>query len=240
MTLREQFERLLRITLLVFILVAAGFLSAITAIRIAIRGRIVTMPSLIGQSAAQARQTLADRGLNFRVVDQIYSNLPVDAVVRQTPPPGETIKVPQNAHVVLSMGPQTVMIPHLQGRSMRAARIVLLESGLQLGDVSTVYLTGASPDTVLNQDPPPASAASSPRVDLLVAAGDRPVSYVMPALVGMQQQVAEQLLAATGLRVARVNYIAGASVAKGVVIGQTPPRGARIDGNATVELGVAN
>src|SRR5580698_8800664 len=98
MTLREQFERLLRITLLVFILVAAGFLSAVTAIRIAIRGRIVQMPNVIGQPALQAQQTLAARSLRFRVADHIYSTLPVNDVVRQSPPPGEAIKVPQDAH----------------------------------------------------------------------------------------------------------------------------------------------
>ena len=45
MSAREQFERFLRVTLLVFILAAAGFLSALTTVRIAIRGRIVSMPN---------------------------------------------------------------------------------------------------------------------------------------------------------------------------------------------------
>jgi beta-lactam-binding protein with PASTA domain len=56
----------------------------------------------------------------------------------------------------------------------------------------------------------------------------------------MQQQDAERLLAAAGLRVAKVNRIAEADVPKGTIIGQTPPRGARIEGNAAVELGVAD
>jgi eukaryotic-like serine/threonine-protein kinase len=211
-----------------------------TAMRIAIRGRIVEMPSVVGQSAPQAQQTLAAKGLQFRVIDRIYSNLPADTVLRQRPAPGETIKIPQDAHVVLSLGPQKVMIPYLTGRSTRAARIILLESGLQLGEVSTIYLPEANPDTVLNQNPPPASAAASPHVDLLVAAGDRPVTYVMPAVIGMDQQSAERMLAAADLRVVKINRIAEPDVPIGTVIGQTPPRGSRIDANSTVELAVAD
>ncbi len=56
MTLQEQLERLLRITMLVFVLAAASFLSALTAIRIAIRGRIVAMPNLVGKPVSDAQK----------------------------------------------------------------------------------------------------------------------------------------------------------------------------------------
>ena len=57
---RERLERVLRISLLVFVLAAAGFLSAVTTIRIAIRGRIVSYAQSGGaigaRSAANARR----------------------------------------------------------------------------------------------------------------------------------------------------------------------------------------
>jgi eukaryotic-like serine/threonine-protein kinase len=239
-TLGEQFERLLRATLLVFILAAACFLSAVSAVRIAIRGRIIAMPNVVGQTAVVAQQTLAAKRLQFKVADRVYSTLPLNVVVGQSPSAGESIKVPQDAHVVLSLGPQSVMIPALGGRSMRAARITLLESNLQLGEVSSVYMPASDADTVVAQYPPPASAAPSPRVDVLVAEGERARAYVMPALVGLQQADAERILAAAGLHIAKVNHIAESDSPKGTVIGQTPPRGARIAGDATVELGVAD
>ncbi len=239
MTLREQFERLLRFTLLVFILAAACFLSAVTAVRIAIRGRVVTMPNVIGKPAAEAQATLAGKKLQFRVDDRIFSSLPINTVVRQSPAPGESIKIPQEAHVVLSLGPQSVMIPSLTGRSMRAARITLLESNLQLGEVSDVYLPAADADTVVQQTPTPASAATSPRVDVLVAEGEHPRFYVMPALIGLQQQDAERLLANAGLHTAKINPVAEAGAPKNTVIGQTPPRGSRISTDDMIELGVS-
>src|SRR5579863_3584061 len=173
---RERLERVLRISLMVFVLAAAGFLSAVTTIRIAIRGRVVAMPSVVGLSASAAQRSLGTRGLQLRVADRVYSSLPVNSVVRQSPPPGEQVKIGQDAHVVLSLGPQTASVPPLEGASMRAARIALLQAGMQLGEVSELYLPGSDPDTVLRQSPPPGTSAVSPRADLLVAEGNRPAA----------------------------------------------------------------
>ena len=237
---RQRLERLLRFSVLVFVLASAGFLSAVTTIRIAIRGRIVSMPNLVGQSESGAQHTLAARGLQLRVADRVYSSMPVNTIVRQSPPPGEEMKISQDAHVVLSLGPQTVKIPALEGQSMRAARIALLQSGLQLGEVTTIYLPGMQPDIVLKQDPPQGTTASTPHVDLLVSSADRQPFYVMPTLVGLEQQEASRTLTAVGLKVAKLNRIAQAGAPKGTVVGQNPPGGERIPADTTVELGVAD
>ena len=236
---RERLERVLRFSLLVFVLAAAGFLSAVTTIRIAIRGRIVSMPSLVGKTATEAGRMLGERGLQLRVADRVYSTLPVNAVVRQSPPPGEEMKISQDAHVVLSLGPQAIKIPALEGQTMRAARIGLLQAGLQLGELTTIYLPGTEPDIVLKQDPPPGTTASSPHVDLLVSAADRQPFYVMPNVVGLDQQEANRALAAAGLRIGKVNHIGQAGAQKGTIVGQNPPGGDRIAADVSVELGIS-
>jgi serine/threonine-protein kinase len=144
------------------------------------------------------------------------------------------MKISQDAHVVLSLGPQKVKIPELQGQSMRAARIGLLQAGLQLGEITTIYLPGTQPDIVLKQDPAPGTTASSPHVDLLVVAAERPPFYVMPGVVGLEQQEANRTLAAAGLRIGQ------AGAPKGTIVGQNPPGGERIQADTTVELGVAD
>jgi len=240
MSAREQFERFLLVTLLVFILAAAGFLSALTTIRIAIRGRIVSMPTLVGHTEPEAERLLAARGLQLRVADRVYSQLPANSVVRQSPPPGEEMKISQDAHVVLSLGQQEVKVPPLEGDTMRAARIALLQAGLQLGELSTVYLPGEQPDIVLQQDPPQGTTASSPHVDLLVTGAQQQPFYVMPNLVGLDEQEAYRVLTAAGLKLSKSNHIGQAGAQKGTIIGQTPPGGDRIPADASVELGVAD
>src|SRR5437667_1742728 len=165
MTLGERLEWLGGLTLLVFILASAAFLSAITAMRIAIHGREVTMPNLVGLNVSEASRILQPRGLVLRVADRIYSDQPINAVVRQTPPSGLLMKVSQQAHVVLSLGQRQLQIPLLEGNSLRASRIELLRAGLQVGEVSGVTMPTAPVDTVVIQNPKPGAGAATPRVE---------------------------------------------------------------------------
>src|SRR5580692_1195672 len=166
MTIRERLEWLSRMAFLVFILASAGFLSAITAMRVAIHGREVSMPNLVGKNVAEASQSLRSKGLVLRVADRLYSDLPINQVVRQTPPPGMLMKVSQQAHVVLSLGQRELQIPPLEGNSLRVSRIELLRGGLQVGEVSAVTLPDMASDIVLQQNPKAGHGAATPRVDM--------------------------------------------------------------------------
>lgn len=186
MNLRERFRWVLRMSMLAFILASVAFLSALTAMRIAIRGREVVMPDLAGVPVNQARQMLQGRGVGVTIEDRIYSHYPVDDIVRQSPLPDMNVKVGQSAHVVLSLGPQKVTVPQLEESSLRAAQVQLLRDGLQVGEVSSLYLPGTDADTVLQQDPAPGSTgAINPHVNVLVTLGPRPPAYVMPGLTGL-------------------------------------------------------
>jgi beta-lactam-binding protein with PASTA domain len=239
MTAREQLERFLRVTFLVFILAAAGFLSALTTVRIAIRGRMVNMPNITGKNLNQAERTLSGDHLLVRVVDRQYSTMPANAILRQSPLPGEQVKVSQDVQVIVSLGPQKLTVPTLEGRSMRAAHIALLQAGLPLGEVSTMTMPSADPGTVIRQEPPAGSTAVSPRVDLLVAGDDPAISFVMPALVGLEQAEAQRLLTANGFRLPKVDEVTEQSSPKGTVIEQMPARGTRVTSDTAIEISVA-
>jgi len=239
MTLRERLEWLSRMTFLAFILTSAAFLSAITAMRVAIHGREVTMPNLIGKNVSEASQMLQSRGLVLRVADRIYSEQPINVVIRQTPTSGLLMKVSQQAHVVLSLGQRQLQIPLLEGNSLRASRIELLRAGLQVGEVSGVTMTTPPLDTVVIQNPKPSAGAATPRVDVLVSQGPREVAFVMPHLVGLNEIEAQHRLDVAQMR-RKVNYVTAPQWPHGAVIDQTPMGGARIPASATIELTVAN
>lgn len=239
MTLREQIERLARMGLLVFILASAGFLSAITAMRIAVHGREVTMPNLVGKNVIEANALLRSRGLILRVADRAYSDLPMNVVIRQTPPPGMLMKVSQQAHVVLSLGQRQLTIPTLEGNTLRASRIELLRTGLQIGEVSSIASAQAAADTVLIQNPRPGTGAATPRVDVLVAQPQRETAYVMPHLMGLHEVEAEHRLNQAGLR-HKEHYVSAPQWPHGAVIEQTPLPGQRVLASSTIELTIAN
>lgn len=238
MTLRERFEWVTRMALLVFILASAAFLSAITAMRIAIHGRETTMPNLVGISVSEASKTLRSKGLVLRVADRVYSDLPANMVVRQTPPPGLLMKVSQQAHVVLSLGQRQLTIPRIEGSTLRISRIEMLRNGLQIGEVSNLTLPDKPADTVVLQNPKPGTGAATPRVDVLVSEGDREKAYVMPHLVGLNETEAQHRLDSASLR-RKVNLVAAPQWPHGAVIDQSPAGGSRISAKTPVELTVA-
>lgn len=239
MTFRERLEWLSRMALLVFILASAAFLSAITAMRVAIHGREVTMPNLVGKNVAEASKMLTSQGLLLRVADHVYSELPINVVVRQAPPPGMLMKQSQQAHVVLSLGQRQLQIPLLEGNTLRASRIELLRTGLQVGEVSGITMSDQAADTVLIQTPRPGAGAATPRVDVLVSQGRREAAFVMPHLIGLTETDAQHRLDVAGLR-RKVNYVTAPQWPHAAVIDQTPAAGQRITPSALIELTVAN
>ena len=237
--LRERLEWAARMSLLVFILAAAAFLSAITAMRIAIHGREVGMPNLVGKNVSEAGGMLRSRGLGLRVADHVYSDLPINVVVRQTPPPGMQMKVSQQAHVVLSLGQRQLQIPPIEGNSLRVSRIELLRGGLQVGEVSNLAMPDQPADTVVIQNPKPGAGAATPRVDVLVSAGPHENSFVMPHLVGLNEEEAQRRLEASGIK-RRVNGVSAPQWPHGTVIDQMPLAGTRLGASTQVDLTTAD
>ena len=123
MTFRERLEWIFRMALMLFILASVAFLSALLAVRFTIQGREVAVPDVVGKKAIEAQQMLQGRGINIKIEDHIYNPLPVDEVVRQSPPAGSKVKVGQYAHVVLSLGPQKATIPLLEERKIGRAHV---------------------------------------------------------------------------------------------------------------------
>ncbi len=237
MNFRDRMHWIFRMALLAFVLASVTFLSALTAMRFAIQGREVVMPDLVGMKASQAQLVLQGRKLGMRVEDRTFNQLPVDSVVRQSPLPNTRVKTGQDAHVVLSSGPQNATIPQLENTSLRAARIELLRNGLQAGEVSSAYLPNGPADTVLVQNPSAGTVSNTgPHVDMFVSLGSSPAAYVMPALSGASLVDAESRLRAAGLKIAKITPVAVPNVPAGTIVGQSPPRGQRVDANSAIEL----
>jgi eukaryotic-like serine/threonine-protein kinase len=240
MTLRQRFRWVFRMSLMLFILASVAFLSALTAMRFAIQGRTVMIPNLVGKPSNEAELMLQSRRIGIRVEDRVYSGLPADEVVRQSPPPNTTAKIGQLVHVVLSLGPQKATIPQLVDQSLRVARIELLETGMQVGEISSVFLPGAPDGTVLQQDPTSGTSdVMSSHVNLLVSVAPPPAAYVMPDLVDLPLNEAESKLNSAGLKVAKLVTLPAPGAPREVVVGQSPGRGQRVDVTTAISLQVA-
>jgi len=195
--------------LLALVLMTVALVSALTAMRLAIHGREVTIPKLVGMSPLEAERAGAASGLLVVVERQFYSaDIPEGKVMTQMPPPGTKVRRGWSIRVAQSLGPQRVAIPNVTGGSERVAELNIRRRGLSLGSIAHVSLPDVVLDQVLSQSPPAnASGVSAPKINLLVGDGPAPPIYVMPNLTGQPLGSAMLALQDAGIRVGKVSVL---------------------------------
>jgi serine/threonine-protein kinase len=235
MSVRDRIRALFRLFLLFTVLVAVALISAITTIRLSIRGHQQTMPNLVGLQLETAQRLTSGLGFELKVEDKLFSaEYGANQIVSQMPPPGTRVKMGQHIHVLVSLGPPQVTVPNMLGSSVRAAKITALQRGLTLGDIAVVHWPGVEPEQVVAQDPSPATTeVRSPAVNLLVSLGGASESFLCPSFLGQPISDVRRTLEKSGFKVGSVTSIPAGAAEKGVILAQSPPAGSKI-GPSTV------
>jgi beta-lactam-binding protein with PASTA domain len=198
-----------RMLLLALVLMTVALISALTAMQLAIHGREVAIPKLVGMSPSEAERAGAASGLQVVIERQFYSpDIPEGKIMTQVPPPGTKVRRGWSIRVAQSLGPLRVAIPDVTGGSERVAELNIRRRGLSLGSVARVNLPDVPLDQVISQSPPAnASGVSAPKISLLVSDGPEPLVYVMPNLAGQPLGSATLALQDAGIKVGRVSVI---------------------------------
>ena len=124
----------------------------------------------------------------------------------------------------MSLGPRRIIVPAVEGTSLRSARLALEQAQVPIGRVVEVD-DPAEEGTILVQHPPAGEAGSALEgVSLLVSRGPRNADYLMPDLIGRQADLVLDRLRAAGLKVAEVRYRTYPGVAPGHRPAPDPPR----------------
>ena len=241
MSVRERIRTLFRLFLLTTVLVTVALVSAITTIRLTIRGHQETMPNLVGLTSDYAQRMTSGLGLEMKVEDKLYNTqYAAQTIASQMPPPGTRIKIGQHVHVLVSLGPPQVVIPNFVGESIRAVRITAIQRSLELGDVVGIHWRSAEPDQVVAQDPLPESAElRSPAVNILVSLGEEPAAYLCPRFVGQPLAEARRSLERAGFKVESVASAPAGSAPHGIILTQSPPAGSKIGSDAEFNFQVS-
>ncbi len=206
---------------------------------IAIRARNVNVPSLAGQSVAQAEATLGALGLTARLDPLRRPDLtvPADHVLTQDPAAGTPLRRGRVVRLRVSDGATLPPVPEMVGLTEQDAKARLTYAGITLMSIAEIQSGDLNADRVVSQDPPARSMNRS--VGLLINRAALGTTYVMPDLIGTPERRVTDLLRARGFRVAVVGYAAYPGLAGGVVIKQTPQAGFQIPPGETISLEVS-
>jgi beta-lactam-binding protein with PASTA domain len=234
-------RKFFRFVLLGLVLLMVALVSALTAMRLAIHGREVEVPKLVGLSPEAARDAANESGLVVQVESRFYSaDVSEGRVLSQLPPPGTQVRRGYRIRLAVSLGAQRGSVPNVVGQSRRAAEINIARRGLELGNVAVAQLPGLPPGQVVAQSPPPqAEGATSPKISLLVNAPGEEQAFVMPDLVGRQLPQVSEMLQRSGMRIGSVMEMDAAGAPAGVVLRHYPAAGQKITRAWSVSLHVA-
>jgi serine/threonine-protein kinase len=218
---------------------ATFLLAFFVSMRMAMRATQVQVPDLTGRTVNEAQQILQPLELRL-TVDQNRRpdrRIPAGQVMQQDPPAGAEARPKRAIRVWISAGAQSIRVPNLVQQTERTARIRLQQDGLEIAMLTEIESADYPADTVIAQDPPPASQA--PQVSLLVNRGRPAVTYVMPDVIGMEGGRVESVLRADGFRVAIVGSQPYPGVPAGTVVRQQPAAGAQVGPSDAISLEVS-
>lgn len=242
----------IRYALMSLVLLVVAMVSALITMTLAIHGREVAVPDLVGKTAVEARKLAEASGLELSVEREYYSTkIPQGRILSQVPPAGMKVRRGWQLQIAESLGPQRITIPNVLQESERAAEMNIQHRGLDLGAVAQVQLPGAQTDQVLSQSPPSdASDVSAPKISLLVAAAQPPQTFVMPSFIGQAVGSVTQTLQDAGFKIGNVtmegqasngaNPVPGAARpgAGSIIVSQTPAAGDQITLGAAIDFQV--
>src|SRR5436309_8680335 len=99
-------RRFFRLLLLALVLLTVALVSALTAMRIAIHGREVTIPKLVGLTPLEADRAASPSGLEVVVERQFYSpDVAEGRIMSQVPSAGVKVRRGWTVRVAQSLGP---------------------------------------------------------------------------------------------------------------------------------------
>ncbi len=156
-----------------------------------------TVPSVLGQSQAQAVTVLDGAGLQGTFAQQFSETVPNGQVIATDPGVGARVRKSDPVKVTLSKGPERIPVPNLLGLTLDQATQSLTAARLAPGTTSEEYSDSISAGAVISSSPGTGKPlpVNSP-VSLVVSKGMTPV----PNVVGLSKDDATKALADAGFQ----------------------------------------
>lgn len=189
-------------------------------------------PYLTGKTIADATQKTSGFGLTLVVTDYIASDeLPYGSIVSQVPEAGAPMRSGSSISVVVSVGPESPMVPQLVGLTYDEALAVLHNTGMKIGKVS-YRVSDTSIGYICEQWPAEGDeVASEGLIDICISATSASL-IEMPTLTGLPLREAMQLLDQNGFSDILIRFEPTLGADNEMVVQQAP------DARGTVQNGI--
>lgn len=201
----------------------------------------VTVPDLIGKNEENAKKTIEDLGLVFKVGNREFNNEHEEGeIIRQSVDEGTKLKKDFPVEVVVSKGSKEIKVPKLIGKYAIEAPVILAEMGLKEGEVTKEFSPTVPSGEIIDQNPKADTPAEiDDKVDYVVSKGPKVTYTTMPKLIGSNVETAKLKITQSGLVVGQINEENSDEVGAGLVMKQSVPSGQEIETGSSVWMTVS-
>jgi beta-lactam-binding protein with PASTA domain len=195
--------------------------------------QMVTVPNLQGLTQAAATEAIARAKLAMGTVTA------TGKIVSQDPPSGSSVTQGSQVNLVISLGPQMVTVPNVEGLTQAAATAAVTATNLTVGTITQQTSNTVVSGNVVSQDQPSGSSvAQGSAINLVISSG--PEMVAVPNVEGLTQAVAAAAITAAKLTVGTVTQQTSDTVAPGKVISQDPASGGSVVQGSPINLVISS
>ncbi|NLN41142.1 MAG: Stk1 family PASTA domain-containing Ser/Thr kinase [Clostridiales bacterium] len=200
----------------------------------------IEIPDIEKMYFDDAKKLLEDNNLYISVEGRIHNDeIEKDYIISQHPEKGTMVKPEYTVRVVLSLGPETVLVPNVEKSTKREAEIALENHGLTLGEHE--YINSEFPsDTVIGQSiPPNTEVPKGTEISLIISLGPEEKLVTVGNYIGQQLDVAKQMINGDRLKLDKVREEYSDVASKGTVIEQSLTPGETVSEYRSIDLVVS-
>ncbi|MFD5626276.1 MULTISPECIES: Stk1 family PASTA domain-containing Ser/Thr kinase [unclassified Streptomyces] len=201
-------------------------------------GQFTRVPAVLAVTEAQAKDRLADAGLDAGKVKHAYSDtVERGSVISSDPAVGDRIRDNDSVDLTVSDGPETVKVPDLQGSELDEARAVLKDKGLAAGIVTREFSDDVPGGSVISTDPEAGTERRAGSAIRITVSKGSPVEVADVTGASVEDATAE--LEEAGLKVKIAAEQVNSEFDKGLVAEQSPGEGSEAAEGDTITLTVS-
>ena len=202
--------------------------------------QMVTVPNVEALTQAAATTAITGAKLMVGTVTQQSSNtVATGKVISQDPASGSSGAQGSPVNLVISLGPQMVTVPNVEGLTQDAMTTAITGAKLTVGTVTQQSSNTVATGKVISQDPASGSSvAQGSPMNLVISSG--PQMVTVPNVEGLTQDAATTAITAAKLMMGAVTQQANNTVATGNVISQDPASGSSAAQGSPVKLVISS
>jgi serine/threonine-protein kinase len=193
-------------------------------------GSETQVPYVTDLSLQAAEARLKEAGLGaVKGAEEYDPRRPKGTVIGQIPDGGTVVKRGRKVMLTLSKGSASATVPHLEGFTLREARLLLEKEGLQPGSI--IWFTDESrPDGVIITSVPPAGTVMklNAEVQLVVNRVETQMLVKVPNFIGLDLNVAKVKAEENYLLIGNITYSVDGKLLPETVMAQSAAPGQEV------------